>query len=193
MYIFIHLELPYDRSLLSKGMSGQAPGPIRNEESLENNGIYVLKGSNVTGIDYNSKNVSIEGQESLSYDKLLIATGVSNRIPPIQGLNTVPFFTLRNKKDYNNIKEALSAPGVKNVTIIGGGFIGMETASAIKLAFKDANVTVLEGQNAPLTHVLGEKVGTVLQKLSEKNGVKIITNAKISSIQSEGSGSQVNL
>lgn len=59
MYIFIHLELPYDRSLLSKGMSGQAPGPIRNEESLENNGIYVLKGSNVTGIDYNNKNVSI--------------------------------------------------------------------------------------------------------------------------------------
>ena len=147
----------------------------------------------MTGIDYNNKNVSIEGKDSLSYDKLLIATGVSNRIPPIEGLNTVPFFTLRNKQDYNKINEALRAPGVKNVTIIGGGFIGMETPSAIKLAFKDANVTVLEGQNAPLTHVLGEKVGTVLQRLSEKNGVKIITNAKISSIQSEGTGSQVNL
>lgn len=94
----------------------------------------------------------------------------------------MPFYTLRNKQDYTKINEALRAPGVKNVTIIGGGFIGMETASAIKLAFKDANVTVLEGQNAPLTHVLGEKVGTVLQRLSEKNGVKIITNAKISSI-----------
>jgi NADPH-dependent 2,4-dienoyl-CoA reductase/sulfur reductase-like enzyme len=50
---------------------------------------------------------------------------------------------LRNKQDYLNIYEALSKAPNKNVTIIGGGFIGMELASAIKLAYKDANVTVL--------------------------------------------------
>jgi NADH dehydrogenase FAD-containing subunit len=97
----------------------------------------------------------IEGKEALSYDKLLIANGVKNRIPNIEGLSSVNYFTLRNKKDYTNINQALREPGVKNVTIIGGGFIGMEIASAVKLQFKDANVTVVEGQQAPLSHVLG--------------------------------------
>jgi len=54
----------------------------------------------------------------------------------------------------------------KNITIIGGGFIGMEIASAIKLSIKDANITILETQTVPLQHVLGPKVGKVLQNLS---------------------------
>jgi NADPH-dependent 2,4-dienoyl-CoA reductase/sulfur reductase-like enzyme len=110
---------------------------------LENNGIIVLRESTVTGIDYAKKSVSIEGKDALSYDKLLIASGVRNRIPNIQGLSSVKYYSLRNKQDYLNIYEALSKAPNKNVTIIGGGFIGMELASAIKLAYKDANVTVL--------------------------------------------------
>ena len=58
----------------------------------------------------------------------------------------------------------------------------MEIASAVKLQFKDANVTVVEGQKAPLSHVLGAEIGTVLQNLSEKNGVKVITNAKVRNV-----------
>ncbi len=84
-------------------MSGNAPKPIRSEESFENNGIIVLKESTVTSIDYNNKSVSIEGKEPLSYDKLLIANGVKNRIPNIEGLNSVSYYTLRNKQDYSNI------------------------------------------------------------------------------------------
>lgn len=61
----------------------------------------------------------------MNYDKLLIASGVKNRIPKIQGLNNVQYHQLRTMNDYNNINIALKAPGVKNVTIIGGGFIGM--------------------------------------------------------------------
>lgn len=106
-----------------------------------------------------------------------------NRIPPIQGLNSVNYFSLRNKKDYASINAALRGEGVKNVTIIGGGFIGMEIASSIRLGLKDLNVTVLEGQSTPLEHVLGMKVGGVLQKLSEKNGVRIVTSAKVKKIE----------
>jgi pyruvate/2-oxoglutarate dehydrogenase complex dihydrolipoamide dehydrogenase (E3) component len=69
----------------------------------------------------------------------------------------------------------------------------MEIASAVKLQFKDANVTVVEGQKAPLAHVLGTEIGTVLQNLSEKNGVKVITNAKVKNIENLGEKSLVNL
>ena len=76
------------------------------------------------------------------------------------------YHTLRNKQDFLNITEALKAPGVKNVTIIGGGFIEIEIASVVRTTLKDLNVTVLEGQSTPLKHVLGDKVGNVLQSLS---------------------------
>jgi len=160
---------------------------------LENNGIVVLTESTVTGIDYDNKNVKIEGKAPLSYDKLLIASGVRNRVPKIDGLNNVHYHTLRSKQDYININEAIRASGVKNVTIIGGGFIGMETASAIKMTLKDVNVTVIEGQKVPLQHVLGDKVATVLQKLSEKNGVNFITSAKVNGIEGTGHVTGVNL
>lgn len=108
-----------------------------------------------------------------------------NRIPRIPGLNAVSFFTLRNKKDYAEINAALTAPDVKNVTIIGGGFIGMEIASSIRAGMKDLNVTIVEGQSTPLKHILGDEVGKVLQKLSEKSGVKVITNANVKGIKGE--------
>ena len=176
-------DIPYDRTLLSKYLDGDyPPGAIRSSSALENNGIVVVSESTVTDIDYSNKNVQIAGKDPLSYDKLLIASGMRNRIPPIKGLNDVSYYTLRNKKDYLEINKALREPGVKNVTIIGGGFIGMEIASSIRAGLKDLNVTVLEGQSTPLQHVLGDKVGKVLQKLSEKNGVNIVTNAKIQGI-----------
>lgn len=62
----------------------------------------------------------------------------------------------------------------------------MELASAIKLAHKDANVTVLEGNSAPLLPVLGSELGKVLQRLSEKNGVKVVTNARIQNVEATG-------
>lgn len=69
----------------------------------------------------------------------------------------------------------------------------MEIASAIKMSNKDINVTILESQKVPLQHVLGEKVASVLQKLSEKNGVNIITGAKINNISNEEGKQSVNL
>lgn len=116
-----------------------------------------------------------------------------NRIPPIEGLDRVSYHTLRNKKDFLKITEALKTPGVKNVTIIGGGFIGMEIASSVRAALKDLNVTVIEGQSTPLKHILGDKIGKVLQTLSEKNGVKVITNARVKSVQGDGNVSEVVL
>lgn len=93
----------------------------------------------------------------MTYDKLLIASGCVNRFPPIQGLKETKFSSLRNIEDYEQINSALRQQGVKNVTIIGGGFIGMEVASAIKLQFKDAiNVSVVDQMSVPLEHVVGK-------------------------------------
>lgn len=85
----------------------------------------------------------------------MIASGCKNRTAPIKGLDQVPFYSLRHKQDYYNINTAIRAPGIKNVTIIGGGFIGMELASSIRLAFKDINVNVVTPEKTPLQQVFG--------------------------------------
>lgn len=109
-----------------------------------------------------------------------------NRYPPISGLKDVNFFGLRNLADYEKITQEIRKDGVKNITIIGGGFIGMETASAIKAALKDqVNVTVIEGRDVPLSHVLGTELGNVLSQLAAKNGVNVITSANIKEIRSD--------
>ena len=69
----------------------------------------------------------------------------------------------------------------------------MEIASAVRLTLKDLNVTVIEGQSTPLKHVLGDKIGKVLQKLSEKNGVKVITNARVKRVEGDEKVSKVVL
>lgn len=178
--------LPYDRTLLSKGSDAtKYPGPIRDQQWYERNGVEFVGETSVVGIDYAHKQVKTSNLP-VHYDKLLIATGSANRVPPIKGLDQVKYFGLRGVDDYKKINEAIREKGAKNITIIGAGFIGMELASAIKMALKDqVNITILEATDAPLKNVLGEKVGRVLQTLSEKNGIKIHTSALIKEIASE--------
>ena len=132
-----NLELPYDRTALSK-MSDpvQKPGPIRSAEYLKNNGMVFLGETTVTGIDYKSKHLQVDSKYPITYDKLLIASGCVNKFPPIRGLKETKFSSLRSLADYEEINQAVRRKGVKNVTIIGGGFIGIEIASSIKLALE---------------------------------------------------------
>lgn len=56
---------------------------------------------------------------------------------------------------------------MKNVTIIGAGFIGMELASAIKLQLKEnINVNVVDQASVPLEAAVGKEIGEVLKKLA---------------------------
>lgn len=144
------------------------PGPIRNQEYYDKNGIVFVHDSNVNGIDYVKKQVKIDGKENLSFDRLLIASGCVNRVPPIKGLDTVNYSGLRTIKDYEEINKAVRKEGVKNVTIIGAGLIGIETASSIKAALKDkVNITLIEQAKTPLEHIFGAQIGNVLSDLAK--------------------------
>lgn len=164
------------------------PQPIRSESYYQENGIVFLGETTVTGIDYDKKNVNIQGQGHVSYDKLLIASGCVNRFPPIPGLDKTNYSSLRSLKDYEQINQAVR-DGVKNVTIIGGGFIGMELASAIKAALKEnINVTILEQGAVPLETIVGKDVGNVVAQLAKNSGVNLKTSIRIQKIESGENG-----
>lgn len=84
------------------------------------------------------------------------------------------------------IREVIQKGNKKNVTIIGGGFIGVELSSALKMEMKDkVNVTLVEANKVPFQRVFGEQIGQSLQKFIEKNGVKVVTEARVKEIKSE--------
>lgn len=130
-------RIPYDRTLLSKNTSGvdTTRAVLRSSDFLNEYGINYHLNSNVTSIDANSKQVFLENGTSIAYDKLLIASGGQAVKPRIPGIELQNVFTLRNSADQEAIKKV--APTAKKIVVLGSGFIGIETASHFKLAFKD--------------------------------------------------------
>ncbi|CAC5382001.1 unnamed protein product [Mytilus coruscus] len=161
-------HLPYDRIKLSKAMDSSADAiALRNADFYKTNGIDILNNKKAMSVDSQAKIVKFEDESSLNYTSLVIATGGKPRQLPINGADFENVCLLRTPDDANKIAE--TAKG-KKVVIIGSSFIGMEVAAF--LADKAESVFVVDIIKVPFQLVLGEKVGSVLQKLHEDQGVK---------------------
>ncbi|XP_063396427.1 apoptosis-inducing factor 3-like isoform X1 [Mytilus trossulus] len=161
-------HLPYDRIKLSKAMDSSADAiALRNADFYKTNGIDILNNKKATSVDSQAKIVKFEDESSLNYTSLVIATGGKPRQLPINGADFENVCILRTPDDANKIAEAAKG---KNVVIIGSSFIGMEVAAF--LADKAESVSVVDIIKVPFQMVLGDKVGSVLQKLHEDQGVK---------------------
>lgn len=105
--------------------------------------------SEVTAIDRTAKKVTVknlltgESYEE-TYDKLVLAPGAAPILPgSIAGIHRANVFTVRNVTDIRAIKAAVDQEGIKQIVVVGGGFIGIETAENLKKAGKD--VSLIEG------------------------------------------------
>jgi len=88
--------------------------------------------TSVEAVDRSAKKVRVRDLASgrvyeESYDKLLLAPGAAPLRPPLPGIDLPGIFTLRNLQDVDHIKEAVDR-GVKQVVLLGGGFISLELA-----------------------------------------------------------------
>ncbi|NME67840.1 NAD(P)/FAD-dependent oxidoreductase [Flammeovirga aprica] len=182
-------NLPYQRPPLSKTYltvkdeSGYIP--LKGEQSYANEGIDLLLGKEVVKVDKTTQSVYLSSNDVITYDYLVLATGASPIIPPIKGIDTAQnLFVMRNIQDVKGIQSALES-GVQKVGIIGGGYIGLETASSLrKLGLE---VTVFEREEKLLPKVNADELSDFLFELHQKNGVQIQLNASVSEINNEGS------
>ena len=129
--------------------------------------------------EHKSVEFSIAGESrTISYDRLIIATGAHPFVPPFKGVKKTGVFTLRTKDDADNILSQINN-GVR-ATIIGGGLLGLEAAGA--LAATGCRVTVLEGHGWVLPRQLNKTAGELLiDKLSRKN-ITVLTDARTKEI-----------
>ena len=147
---------------------------IYTTDWYEEKGIVLYPGTKIKSIEPDKKNIITERNEKVSYDKLLLATGSTNFVPPIKGREKNGFFTLRTIKDVLSIKEYSQKN--KNAILIGGGLLGLEAARGLKV--RGLNVTVVEFFSRLLPRQLDETGAKVLQRLIEKMGINIVLNAQ---------------
>ena len=117
----------------------------------------------------------------IKYDKLLVASGGTPRRPFVPGIDLGRVYTLRSGADQAQIKAAI--PDAQRVVVVGASFIGMETASSIKMKFPDKQVTVVDMSDVPFKHVLGAEVGVQMKALFEKEGVDFVLGQGLQGIE----------
>jgi 3-phenylpropionate/trans-cinnamate dioxygenase ferredoxin reductase subunit len=175
-------ERPYERPPLSKDyMLGKADREtiyVHPEQWYAEHDVDLRLGVTVTGVDPGSHRVSLADGTSLGYTKLLLATGSSPRRLPIPGTDQDGVLYLRSVQDSDRIKETFGTAA--RIAVIGGGWIGLETAAAARAA--GVEVTVLEASELPLLRVLGRQVAQIFADLHRKHGVDLRANVGIREI-----------
>jgi 3-phenylpropionate/trans-cinnamate dioxygenase ferredoxin reductase subunit len=119
----------------------------------------------------------------LEYDSLLLATGASARVLPIDGHNLDGVHTLRTINDSDALAEQLQGGG-KRLVLIGSGWIGMEVAASARTLGND--VTILERDPVPLALAIGPQMGAVFRRLHEDHGVDLRTTVNVERISGRG-------
>lgn len=187
-------HLPYERPPLSKGYLKTGEGLdeafVHTRQWYAAHDVEVRTGTVVTAIDRDAREVVTADGERTAYDRLLLATGSSPRTLTLPGHDLGGVLSLRTIEDSDRIR-ALMQPGAKLV-FIGGGWIGLEVASAARDA--GADVVVLESLELPLVRVLGRQIAQVFADLHRERGVDLRTSVTIEEIVgSSGAASGVRL
>jgi 3-phenylpropionate/trans-cinnamate dioxygenase ferredoxin reductase subunit len=177
---------PYQRPPLSKKfLSGAIDasqlwlyGPGFTEELR----IDFLKGETATAIDRAAKRLTLASGRSLPYAQLLLATGTRPRRLPLPGADLNGVFVLRSIAHVEAMQAALQTP--RRTAIIGGGYVGLETAAMLRQMGHD--VVVIEAQPRLLQRVAGPEISEFFRDLHVGQGVEIRLGAGVKAITGTG-------
>jgi len=184
--------LPYHRPPLSKDfLSGQKSIKdilIRPLESYETAKIELKLGVRVGSIDRVNKTILTDEGETLPYDKLVLTTGARIRRLPVPGEDLESVFYLRDTADVLAIKA--KAEMAKTAVIIGGGYIGLETAASLRK--QGLAVTILEAMPRILQRVTAPVMSAFYKRVHTEEGVDIYENVMATEILKSGSRLKVS-
>nr|WP_243109783.1 FAD-dependent oxidoreductase [Clostridium sartagoforme] len=159
------------------------------------NSIIEILGANVNTIDKKTKTVKLDNGHGIRYDKLILANGSYNFVPPTKVLidgseteinswtyNSVNgIHTIKKLCDVNALKEDLSDS--KNVLIIGGGLLGLEAAWEVQK--RNINVTVVELAERMLPRQLDSDGSALFESLVNKTPVKVLLGEAVDYINAD--------
>ncbi len=175
--------LPYDRPPLSKSsiLEEGEPEPIwlMDDTIARELKVDVRTGVTAQAINPAAKTVALSDGTSISYAKLLLATGAKPRNLSLPGGEHA--LTLRNHEDTLDLRKRFK-PG-KNIVIIGGGFIGLELASSA--AKRGCTVTLVEAQPRILMRGVPEAIAKIIHDEHVKHGVTMLVGTALSHLTAD--------
>ena len=141
----------------------------------------------VLSIDRINKNVSVRNiltgeVYTESYDKLILSPGASPIIENIKGLEKTNLFTVRNVVDIDNIKKFINKSTAKNIVVIGGGFIGVETAENLRLAGYNVSIIIASRQ---ILNTYDYDMVQIFHKEVFDKGINLLIGEKIEKFEND--------
>ncbi|MDT7843245.1 NAD(P)/FAD-dependent oxidoreductase [Streptomyces justiciae] len=177
-------HMPYNRPPLSKEvLAGKAPFEslaFRPRASVSD--VEWRLGTKAVAARLSDRIVELDDGEALSYDGLVIATGMRPRRLNCPGPHAGRH-TVRTLDDAQGLREALTRPGAR-VVVVGGGFIGCEVA-ATAVGVGVAEVTVVDPLPLPMVGPLGELLGRALLQRHEERGVRFVLGTGVAGFEGE--------
>ncbi len=177
--------LPYHRPPLSKaylaGTKELSNILLRPASFYEKQNIEFNLGVGLAAINRADKTVTLNNGDILNYDKLALTLGSRVRKLTIPGSDLAGISYLKTAKDVDYIK-TLAKPDKKAV-IIGGGYIGLETAAVLRKLGMD--VTVLEMMPRVLERVTAPQLSEFYTRVHTEEGVNVVTEVIVSSIEAK--------
>jgi 3-phenylpropionate/trans-cinnamate dioxygenase ferredoxin reductase subunit len=175
-------ERPYERPPLSKGyLAGDAPRDtihVHPETFYAEHDIELRTGVRATGID--GRELVLEGEERLRFDRLLLATGAAPRRLPLPALDGVLY--LRTVADCDALRERLGR--ARSVVVVGAGWIGCEVAATART--RGLEVSVLDPLSYPLERVLGAELGSIYRDVHVDHGVRMRMQTGVEGFEGAG-------
>lgn len=172
--------LPYQRPPLSKKyLVGEATFDrllLKPPAWYETNAVTVLTGRKATAIDRMRRIVTLDGGEEISYATLVLATGATpRRLPAVIGGDLQGVYTLRDKADADALMADFQ-PG-RRLLVIGGGYVGLETAAVART--RGLDVTVIELADRILKRVAAAGTADLVRELHRSHAVDILESTAI--------------
>ena len=172
-------ELPYQRPPLSKKfLAGEMTADrllFRHRSFYDEHRIELKLGQRAVSIDAGARQVELAGGEKLAYDRLLLCLGATSRRLTCPGAALSGVHYLRRLEDVSPI-QANCKPQAR-VLIIGGGYIGLETAATCRKM--GCEVTVLEMADRVMNRVVAPSVSKYFAEEHQTHGVNILCDMRV--------------
>lgn len=187
-------ELPYERPPLSKDyLTGEKPFErmlIRPEAFWRERDVALLPGTRVAAVDAQRKAVVTEAGERVGYGSLIWAAGGLPRRLQCTGSDLAGVHVVRCRAEVDAILAEL--PAARRVAVVGAGYIGLETAAAMRKLGKD--VVLIEALDRVLARVAGEEISRFYAAEHRRHGVDLRLAAAVARIErGEGRATGVTL
>lgn len=159
----------------------------RSLEDAKKQNINLLQKHRVYSVDFDEKKVFAKDldkdeEKVFSYDKLVITTGAKTITPPIKGIDAENVYTITKPYIVKKLKDNIDQ--YKNIAIVGGGFIGVETAEQLA-KYEHLNIKLYHSKDKLLNKVYDHKASQVIEDELKKLNINIHFSERLEDITLE--------